>query len=408
MAIISIQALREQKAALAKEARNMIEQKGDRRWSAEEQKLFDQKADDMERLDQEILNLQRVMDQEAKDNFRDLDQFRNNKDDKREVTPQRKLFDKLLREGLQALSREEVDTVRNTMSTTTPNQGGYTVETSVAQDLVDLLKAYGGMRQVASSLVTAQGNPLSYPSSDGTSETGEWVPENTQAGSADVTFGTVALNTFKASSKVITIPMELLQDTSIDILALVNNRIRDRLGRTFNAGFTNGTGTGQPFGLIPRASVGKVGANGQTTTVTYDDLVDLQESVDQAYQDGGTCRFMLHQQMRKVVRKIKDGSGRPIWADSYESGIKTGIPAQLLGSDVQINNDMAQPAANAVSLAYGDMSKYMIRDVLALTLFRFDDSAFVTKGQIGFLAWARAGGNLLDPNAVKTYQHSAT
>lgn len=408
MAIISIQALREQKAALAKEARNMIEQKGDRRWSADEQKLFDQKADDMERLDQEILNLQRVMDQEAKDNFRDLDQFRNNKDDKREVTPQRKLFDKLLREGLQAMSREEIDVVRNTMSTTTPGQGGYTVETSVAKDLVDLLKAYGGMRQVASSLVTAQGNPLSYPSSDGTSETGEWVPENTLASSADVGFGTVALNTFKASSKVITIPMELLQDTSIDILALVNNRIRDRLGRTFNAGFTTGTGTGQPFGMIPRASVGKVGANGQTTTITYDDLVDLQESIDQAYQDGGTCRFMLHQQMRKVVRKIKDGSGRPIWADSYEAGIKTGIPAQLLGSDVQINNDMAQPAANAISVAYGDMSKYMIRDVLALTLFRFDDSAFVTKGQIGFLAWARAGGNLLDANAVKTYQHSAT
>ena len=37
-----------------------------------------------------------------------------------------------------------------------------------------------------------------------------------------------------------------------------------------------------------------------------------------------------------------------------------------------------------------------------------DSSAFVSKGQIGFLAWSRAGGNLMDVNSVKTYQHSAT
>jgi hypothetical protein len=41
-------------------------------------------------------------------------------------------------------------------------------------------------------------------------------------------------------------------------------------------------------------------------------------------------------------------------------------------------------------------------------LWRFDDSAFTSKGQIGYLAWARSGGNLLDTGSVKTYQHSAT
>jgi HK97 family phage major capsid protein len=116
----------------------------------------------------------------------------------------------------------------------------------------------------------------------------------------------------------------------------------------------------------------------------------------------------MHQNMRKVVRKLKDSNGRPIWADSYEAGIKTGTPAQLLGNDVVINNHMAAPAANAKSLGYGCFDRYMIRDVLALTLFRFDDSAYMKKGQVGFLAWARAGGNLLDAAAIKLYQHPAT
>jgi len=45
---------------------------------------------------------------------------------------------------------------------------------------------------------------------------------------------------------------------------------------------------------------------------------------------------------------------------------------------------------------------------MQLTLFRFDDSAFAKKGQVGFLAWMRAGGNLVDVSALKLYQHSAT
>lgn len=403
----SIQALREQKAALAKEARNMIEQKGDRKWTTEEQATFDAKADQMEDLDREITNVQRVMDQEAEERFDDVDQFRRKPSNEAE-SKARVLFAKLLREGPNALTREEHIVIRDTMSTTTPSQGGYSVQSDVAKELIDMLKAYGGMRSVASSISTAQGNPLSYPTSDGTAEEGEWVAENTAATSADVSFGTVGLNAFKASSKIITVPIELLMDSTIDIVAMVNTRVRDRLGRTMNKGFTIGTGTGQPNGFVTAASVGKTGTTGQTTTVIYDDLVDLQESIDDAYAAGGTCRFQMHQNMRKVVRKLKDGNGRPIWSDSYEAGIKSGTPAQLLGSDVVINNDMATPAANAKSIGYGDFSKYMIRDVMQLILFRFDDSAFMSKGQVGFLAWARAGGNLLDTNAVKLYQNSAT
>lgn len=403
----SIQALREQKAALAKEARNQLAQKGDRTWSPEDQKVFDERSDRIDSIEQEITNVEKVMALEIENGHNDVENFRRKPENKTENVA-RELFAKLIRGGPQALSREEHEQIRNTMSTTTPSQGGYSVQTDVAKELIDALKAYGGMRGVAGSLTTSQGNPMGYPTSDGTSEVGEWVAENTQASSADPSFGTVSLNTFKASSKIITVPIELLMDSSIDVIAMINKRIRDRLGRTMNVGFTTGTGSAQPNGYVTAATVGKTGATGSTVTMTFDDLVELQESIDQAYQDAGTCRFMMHQQTRKVVRKIKDSAGRPIWADSYEAGIKTGIPAQLLGADVVINNDMAQPAANAKTIGFGDFSKYMIRDVMDITMYRFDDSAFASKGQVGFLAWARAGGNLLDLNGVKVYQHSAT
>ena len=152
---------------------------------------------------------------------------------------------------------------------------------------------------------------------------------------------------------------------------------------------------------------GKTGTTGQTVTVIYDDLVDLTDSIDYAY-DNGQLTFMMSQSIRKVVRKIKDTSGRPIWTPSYDMGISGKTSDQLLGYNVNLNNHMPTPAANALSIAFGDMSKYMVRDAMDITMFRFEDSVFLSNGQIGFLAWARAGGNLLDVNSVKTYKHSAT
>lgn len=403
----SIQALREQKQELARQARAQLADKGDRTWTKEDQGIFDKRSDEIEAIENEIAAVERVMALETEKDHKDVDQFRRNPENRAEAEG-RAAFAKLVRHGPSALTSEELQKVRNVTSTGTGSQGGYTVQTDVAKELIDALKAYGGMRGVAQSITTSQGNPLGYPTSDGTTEEGEWVAENAQASAGDPSFGTVGLNAFKASTKIITIPFELLQDSSIDIIAMVSKRQRDRLGRTMNKGFTIGTGVGQPTGFVTAASVGKAGATGTSTAPTWEDLVDLQESIDQAYKDAGTCRFMMHQQTRKAVRKLKDGAGRPIWAESYELGIKSGIPAQLLGEDVAINNDMAQPGANAKSIGYGDFSKYMIRDVLDLILFRFEDSAFASKGQVGFLGWARAGGNLLDPNGIKLFQHSAT
>ncbi len=403
----SIQALRERLASLKKEARNLLENKGSATWSAEEQAQFDNLVDEAERVEHQIDAHQRLLDEEAQSHFNDVQRkpAGQARDDLRDEG--RQALEIYLRTMTKNLTPEQALMIRNTMSTTTPSEGGYTVQSTIASQVIDALKDYGAIRRVAERLPTANGAPLSYPSSDGTSEVGELIEENATANDGDISFGTVPLNVFKFSSKVITVPIELLQDTTIDILALINNRIRDRIGRIQNQMFSTGTGSGQPFGLITSAGVGKTGATGQTLTVTYDDLVDLTDSLDPAYMTG-ELKWMFGQAMRRTVRKIKDTAGRPIWTPSYDAGMSARTPDLLMGHAVEINNDMPAPGANNKSMAFGDMSRYMVRDAMEVTLFRFEDSAFLKKGQIGFLAWCRAGGNLLDTSAVKVYRHSAS
>lgn len=412
---MSIQALRERLAAVNKQANHLLAEKGAQAWSKDDQTAFDGHMDEADRIQSQIKAHERMIAADTEDNFRDVDQFRT-KGKPSQKSEAGKAFDTYLRKSFKDMTVDELTAVRNTMSTTTGSEGGYTVQTEVARALIEALKDYGGMRRVASQITTAKGNDLSYPSTDGTSEVGEWVAQNIAATSSDVSFGTVALNVFKASSKIITVPIELLQDSEIDIQALVFARCRTRIGRLANVGYTTGSGTGQPKGMVPAASVGKTGTTGQTTTVIYDDLVDLVDSMDVAYLDDTSSEslanislgWQFNQTTRRVVRKLKDTAGRPIWTPSYDEGLTARRPDMLLGYPVNINNDMASMAANAKSIAFGNFNRYMIRDAMDVTIFRFDDSAYMSKGQVGYLAWARTGGNLLDTNAVKLYQNSAT
>lgn len=400
---------REQRASLAKEVRNLLDQNPGKLWNASHQAAYDAKMGDIERIDTEIAAAEAQARKDAEERFSDAERLSPSNARELQKAGARAVYDKWLRGGDRALNADEWQSIRNTMSTTTNSEGGFTVQTEVAKQVADALKGYGGMRSVAEVFQTAQGNPMSFPTTDGTAEIGEQIAENVTATGQDPAFGTVALTTYKFSSKIIAVPIELLQDSSIDIEALIQKRFIDRLGRITNQRFTTGTGTGQPNGVVTAAASGKVGTTGQTLTVIYDDLVDLVDSVDFAYQDLGNCRFMFNQATRRVIRKLKDTSGRPIWTPSYEGGIKDGFPDTLLGYPVQLNNDMAVMAANAKSILFGDFSFYKIRDVLDLQLYRFADSNYVRLGQIGFLAWSRSAGNFVDVGgAVKFYQNSAT
>lgn len=404
----AIKALREQKQNLAREANNLLSNSGDRVWTKEDQTKFDDYADQISRIDAQIDAHQKLIDDAADKSFNDVEKHRKPQD-QAQLSDAQRAMNVYLRKQTKQMTNEEIELIRNTMSTTTGSEGGNTVATEVASSLIQALKDYGSMRRNANVIRTSNGAPLGYPTSDGTSEEGEILAENAASTTSDPSFGTVSLNTFKFGSKIITVPIELLQDSMIDIQSMVFGRVRDRIGRIQNRMFTTGTGSGQPTGLSVAATVGKTGTTGQTTTVIYDDLVDLVDSIDVAYLESGSdLKIMTSQTMRRVVRKIKDTAGRPIWTPSYDEGISGGFSDLLLGYPLVINNNMPTPAANAKSIAFGDISRYTIRDAMEITIFKFEDSAFIKNGQIGFLAWARAGGNLTDTNAVKVYQHSAT
>lgn len=406
---MSIQALREQRAAKAKSLNELVTKKD---WSAEaDQPLYDQGLKELDALDAQIKNINEVNARLAENALNEQVVEAGHRVERDNHSKPLAVFGKWLRGGDRALNNEDWAAIRNTMSTTTSSEGGYTVAQEWATTVLDALKAYGGMRSVAEIIQTSGVGQLNYATSDGTTEVGEIIAENTTATSADISFGTKSLVAYKYSSKVVAVPFELLQDSNVDVEAFVRQRLATRLGRITNTHFTTGTGSSQPNGLVTAATTGYTAANAttQVTAITYASLVELIHSVDPAYRTNGNCKFMMNDSSVKKLRQVVDGQSRPIFVPGYEVGVPGGAPDRLLGYEIVVNQDMASMAASAKSIAFGDMSYYKIRDVMQMEMFRFTDSAYTKLGQVGFLAWMRSGGNLVDVGgAVKLFVNAAS
>ena len=303
------------------------------------------------------------------------------------------------------------------LSDLTGAAGAYTVPNGFVQQLEKAMKWFGGMRQSRARIVrTSTGNPLPWPTMNDTGNTGELVAENTQVtqASTEMSFGQVTFNGYKYSSKLVLVPIELIQDSAFDVQGFVAEALGTRLGRIQNTHFTTGDGSSKPNGVVTAASSGVTGATGQTGSVIYNDLVNLIHSVDPAYRVG--AEFMLHDSSAAVIETLKDGNGRPLLNSSLagiNGEVKAGEPGRpgytILGYNVTINNDVATMAANAKSILFGDFSKYVIREVQDLMLVRFGEK-YMDSGQIGFVAFSRTDGDLVDAgmHPIKYYANSAT
>jgi HK97 family phage major capsid protein len=419
--------LRAQRATIATQMRALHDkaEKEERAFTADDDSTWNNLQGELDRIDQRMARLDKLAAISAPDptelragGQEPKDRAQGGADGADGYAP---IFRDYLRHGMdaldveqrQALLRRRFDTSRmsaaeqRAFTAGTGNQGGFTVPQDFLNQLEIALRAYGGMMTVADVMRTDTGATLPMPTMNYTNVLATIIGEGAASNVDGTTpFGVANLGAFTYRSPMLQVSYEFLQDTSFGEQFIIDS-LSGSIARAVNAHATVGTGTGQPRGVALDAVSGKVGLTGQTTSVIYDDLVDLVHSVDPAYRP--MSQFMMHDTTVRQIRKIKDTSGRPIWLPGYESGVAVGVPDTLMGYGYQVNQDVAVMAANARSIMFGNFKKYklrIVRDVTALRLVeRYADNL-----QVGFMLFMRADGRLLDAgtNPVKFYQNSAT
>lgn len=284
----------------------------------------------------------------------------------------------------------------------TPSAGGYTVSTGLIPQIERRMVAFNGPRQVASILRTSSGNPLTMPTMDDTSNSGADIAENAGVSEQAFALGQITLSSYKHTSGALLVSQELLEDNESNLEALIPDLLGERLGRRQAAKFTTGTGSSQAQGIVTGASAGVTAAS--ATAIAADEIKNLLHSVDPAYRDAPSAGFMFHDNVLLAIKKLKDGNNRYLWQDS----IALGTPDRLEGKPVTVNQNMASSiAASAVTILFGDFSKFWIRDVRSMRLYRLDE-LYRANDQTGFMAFIRSDSKVIQPNAIKKLTQAAS
>ncbi|MGH9522726.1 MAG: phage major capsid protein [Terriglobales bacterium] len=279
---------------------------------------------------------------------------------------------------------------------------GYFVEVGFEDKIEEALKYFGGMLQTSTILDTATGGPLPFPTDNDTTNMGEIVGEGQQVSTQDVSVASILFGAYKFSTKMVRVSIELLQDSAFDIDSYLAKKFATRLGRVWNNKFTVGSGTSEPKGIVTAASVGVSSATNPaivgddnsaspdpTTQFGFIDLVNLEHSVDVSYRNG--AKWMMNDTSVRYAKTLKDKYGRPLWMP----GMVANQPDSINGYPFVINNDMAGIATGNIVVLFGQLEKYMVRRVKQLSIVRLSER-FIDYGQVAFLGFARADGNLLD------------
>ncbi|MEM6560033.1 MAG: phage major capsid protein [Planctomycetota bacterium] len=281
---------------------------------------------------------------------------------------------------------------------------GVVGDRTVYDNLVKTLKTFAGVREAGAMILpTSDGNDLDVPTADDTSNEGQIVGEaQTDNTEADPDLGTVTLKAHKFDSKWIKVSIEMLQDAAYPLESYILGIAGERIGRSFNKYATVGTGTGQPKGILTAATLGKTAAS--TSAIAYEELLDLVHSVDAGYRNSGSFRLMFHDTTLAAIRKLKDGSGRYLFAAGA-----AGAPSTVLDYRYVVNNAMPELSDGAGSkvIAAGDFNRYFVRDVTGVIVRRADE-LFIGDGLIGFRVFSRHDGQLTDTNAVKSLALAAS
>jgi len=253
-----------------------------------------------------------------------------------------------LRKFLTALRWGDTATLKDMSST--PADGGYTIDDELSAEIETLTTQYGVFRR-ESNLVTLSKGDLKI-NNLATDIDVYWTDEAAAKTSDQVTVGQVTLS-LKKLAVIVPMTDELLEDTEIDLVGYVTSRIAENMAREEDEQFFNGSGS--PFtGVLQDTNVNVVTmASTSIINISADDLINMVDATPQGALANG--KYYLNRTIMSFIRKLKSDDGIYVYQAPSAQG-----PATVWGYpvvDVEAMPNKSADAANTGFVIFGDLRK---------------------------------------------------
>lgn len=273
-------------------------------------------------------------------------------------------------------------------------QGGYLVPDEYDKRLIDILTEENVMRTLGTNITTSGEHKINIAA---TKPAAAWIEEGGTLTFGDATFDQIILDAHKLHV-AIKVTEELLYDNAFNLENYILTQFGKALSNAEEDAFINGTGVGQPLGILAETGGAQVGVTtASSTKVTADEIINLVYSLKRPYRKNAV--FLANDVCIAELRKLKDNNGQYLWQPSLQAG----EPDRVLGYKVYTSPYFPVPTAGGTAVAFGDFSYYNIGDRGTRSFAELKE-LFAGNGMIGFVAKERVDGKLVLPEAVKLLQ----
>jgi HK97 family phage major capsid protein len=288
--------------------------------------------------------------------------------------------------------------------------GGSAIETSFANFVTVYERTLNPMMDVATVISTTDGSPIVLPrlTADAGVASGTVTAEAAGITEGDATISQVTLGAWKRAYTSLW-SAELDQDNVIGLDQLIARSIGRQIGLAWGTAFTTGNDSSEANGFLNAigTTVQLGTANGTTGNQASDNFVAASDLVDAFYALAAPYRvnasWMVSNSGLARMVKFRDSTGQFL----YASSLVAGAPGTFLGRPVYENPAMATLASASISVAVGDFSAYIIRDVVPARVDRSMEYKFNTD-QIAIRYITRRDGDLPDTTAIRAIRSANT
>lgn len=304
-------------------------------------------------------------------------------------------FDTYLRRNKDGLTPDHMSVLAETKALTniTDPEGGFLVTTEFRTEVIKKLRNLVWIRRMARAIET-QAGVVAFPTFDpADSQTLPPVAIANQAISQynlSQLFGKTQFIPHKRAG-IVAIPLELIEDASVDVSALLTDFLAMRFAETEENDFINGNGVNVPVGLYWAAAKGALPTQaiaGVTTAMVPEDLVKTVYGIRAVYRNGAS--WLLHRLVVQAVRLFRTnigGAGTGMFM--FQPSMQAGEPPTLFGYPLLESEFVPNPYSGSGAVAgtpmamFGNLQYYWIIDRIEMMVQRLNE-LYAANDQVGF------------------------
>tara|TARA_E500000178_G_scaffold346573_1_gene398405 strand:- start:75 stop:1298 length:1224 start_codon:yes stop_codon:yes gene_type:complete len=312
------------------------------------------------------------------------------------ISNEKKVFDKWLRQGKEALSPDEV----KVLTASNDNTAGYLAPPEYVQELIKGIVEISPIRSIARVRSTTN-RSVQIPKRTSTFAATFVAEQGTRSETTGYQVGLEEIPTHELYA-LVDISEQELEDSVFNLEQEMTSEFTEQFAKAEGNAFVSGNSVGKPEGIVTNSSVG-VTASGVSASLNANSLITLYHAVKPDYSRNGT--FVMNRATLAAVRKLQDGSGQYVFQAGFS--LQVGVPNTILGSPYVEATDVADLGANAKAIFFGDFRRgYLIVDRVQMSVMR-DPFTQATSGNVRYIARRRIGGQVILPEAIQILQCNA-